>query len=61
LGRRLLLHARPWLYEHRLLIVPDRVIRGLVAAALTELEAVTAQAIRTTGPLQLTCAQFRNF
>jgi TnpA family transposase len=43
---RLLLHARHWLYEHRLLIVHDRVIRGLVAAALTELEAVTAQSIR---------------
>ena len=41
---RLLLHARHWLYEHRLLIVVhDRVIRGLVAAALTELEAVTGQ------------------
>lgn len=35
---RLLLHARHWLYEHRLLIVHDRVIRGLVAAALNELE-----------------------
>jgi hypothetical protein len=47
---RLLLHARHWLYEHRLLIVHDRVIRGLVAAALTELEAVTAQAIRAAVP-----------
>jgi len=27
---RLLLHARHWLYEHRLLIVHDRVIRGLL-------------------------------
>ena len=30
---RLLLHARHWLYEHRLIIVHDRAIRGLVAAA----------------------------
>ena len=42
---RLLLHARHWLYEHRLIIVHDRAIRGLVAAALVELETVTAQAI----------------
>jgi hypothetical protein len=34
----------------RLLIVHDRVIRGLVAAALTELEAATAQAIRAAVP-----------
>jgi len=47
---RLLLHARHWLYEHRLLIVHDRVIRGLVAAALTELEAATAQAVRAAVP-----------
>ena len=47
---RLLLQARHWLYEHRLLIVHDRVIRGLVAAALTELEAATAQAIRAAVP-----------
>jgi hypothetical protein len=47
---RLLLHARHWLYEHRLLIVHDRVIRSLVAAALTELEAVTAQSIRAAAP-----------
>lgn len=45
---RLLLHARHWLYEHRLLIVHDRVIRSLVVAALTELEAVTGQSIRAT-------------
>lgn len=47
---RLLLHARHWLYEHRLLIVHDRVIRSLVAVALTELEAATAQAIRAAVP-----------
>ncbi len=42
---RLLLRARHWLYEHRLIIVHDRAIRALVAAALAELEAATAQAI----------------
>jgi len=47
---RLLLHARHWLYEHRLLIVHERVIRGLMATALTELEAVTAKAIRAAVP-----------
>ncbi len=47
---RLLLHARHWLYEHRLITVHDRAIRGLVAAALVELEAVTAQAIRAAVP-----------
>jgi hypothetical protein len=47
---RLLLQARHWLYEHRLLIVHDRVIRSLVAAALTELETATAQAIRAAVP-----------
>jgi len=36
---RLLLRARHWLYEHRLIIVHDRAIRALVAAALAELEA----------------------
>ena len=50
---RLLLHARHWLYEHRLLIVHDRVIRSLVAVALTELEAATAQAIRAAVPAGL--------
>ncbi len=47
---RLLLRARHWLYEHRLIIVHDRAIRALVAAALAELEAATAQAIRTEVP-----------
>ena len=47
---RLLLHARHWLYGHRLLIVHDRVIRALVAAALVELEGATADSIRTTVP-----------
>ena len=47
---RLLLRARHWLYEHRLIIVHDRAIRALVAAALAELEAATAQAIRAEVP-----------
>ena len=47
---RLLLRARHWLYEHRLIIVHDRAIRALVAAALAELEATTAQAIRAEVP-----------
>ena len=47
---RLLLQARRWLYDHKLLIVHDRVIRGLVAKALTELETVTGQAIRDAVP-----------
>jgi hypothetical protein len=47
---QLLVHARQWLYDHRLLVVRDRVIRALVAAALVELEGVTADAIHTTVP-----------
>ena len=47
---RLLLHARHWLYEHRLIIVHERAIRTLVAAALAELEMVTAQTIRAEVP-----------
>lgn len=49
-GERLLLRARHWLYEHRLIIVHERAIRTLVAAALAELEATTAASIRTTAP-----------
>jgi hypothetical protein len=45
---RLLLLARQWLYDHRLLIVHDRVIRAMVAAALVELEASTGHAIMTS-------------
>jgi len=45
---RLLVYARQWLYEHRLLVVRDRVIRALVAAALVELEGATADTIRAT-------------
>ena len=47
---RLLVLARQWLYDHRLLIVHDRVIRAMVAAALVELEAATSQGILATVP-----------
>ena len=47
---RLLVLARQWLYDHQLLIVHDRVIRAMVAAALVELEAATGEAILTTVP-----------
>jgi len=43
---QLLVFARRWLYEHRLLIVHDRAIRTLIAAALVQLEAQTAAQIR---------------
>jgi len=45
---RLLIHARQWLYDHRLLILHDRVMRGLVATAWVELEQATAVAIRAS-------------
>jgi TnpA family transposase len=47
---RLIVYARQWLYEHRLLVERDRAIRALVAAALRELEDATAASIRTTVP-----------
>jgi hypothetical protein len=47
---RLLVRARQWLYDHRLLIVHDRVIRAMVSAALVELEAATAELILTSVP-----------
>src|SRR5450755_3887926 len=43
---QLLVFARHWMYEHRLLIVHDRAIRALIAAALVHLEAETAAQIR---------------
>lgn len=43
---QLLVFARHWLYEHRLLIVHDRSIRILIAAALVKLETQTAAQIR---------------
>ena len=55
---QLLVFARHWLYEHRLLIVHDRAIRTLIAAALVHLEAETAAQIRTEvqpGVLQRWC------
>lgn len=42
---QLLIFARRWLYEHRLLIVHDRAIRALIATALVALEAETAALI----------------
>ena len=38
---QLLVRARQWLYEHRLLVVHDRAIRALIAAAPAQLEAET--------------------
>jgi len=42
---QLLVRARQWLYEHKLLIVHDRAIRALIATALTQLEAGTSSRI----------------
>ncbi len=42
---QLLVRARQWLHQHRLLIVHERAIRTLIAAALQQLEAETAAAI----------------
>jgi TnpA family transposase len=44
---QLLVRARQWLYEHRLLIVHNRAIRSLIATALTQFEAEMGAAIRT--------------
>jgi len=44
---QLLVRARQWLYEHRLMIVHDRAIRTLIAAALAQLEAETGAMIRS--------------
>ena len=44
---QLLVRARQGLYEHRLLIVHDRAIRTLIAAALTQFEAEMDAAIRS--------------
>ena len=43
---QLLVFARHWLYKHRRLIVHDRAIRTLIAAALVHLESETAAQIR---------------
>ena len=47
--KRLLVLVRQWLYEHRLLIVHDRVIRVMAAAALVEPEAQSAVRTRASG------------
>ncbi len=47
---QLLVRARQWLYEHQLLIMHDRAIRTLIAAALTQFEAETCSTIRETIP-----------
>jgi TnpA family transposase len=44
---QLLAFARRWLFEHLLLIVHDRAIRSLIAAALAQVETETAAAIRS--------------
>ncbi len=44
---QLLVRARQWLYEHRLLIVHNRAIRSLIATALTQFKAEMGAAIRT--------------
>lgn len=43
---RLLSHARRWLYEHQVLLVHERPLRGLVSAALAEFEAEITAALR---------------
>jgi Domain of unknown function (DUF4158) len=40
--------ARRWLYEHRLLIVHDRALRAMIAAAATQLETELAHEIQAT-------------
>ena len=47
---QLLVRARQWLYKNKLLIVRDRAIRTLIAAALKELEAETRVAIQAAVP-----------
>ena len=47
---RLLSYAHQWLYQHRLIIVHERAIRSLVAAALTELESGACASIHSAVP-----------
>lgn len=49
---QLIVFARRWLYEHRLLIVHDRAIRALIAAALARFEAETSASIRSEVPAE---------
>lgn len=45
---RLLLFARRWLYEHRLLIVHDRMLRKMIAASVQQFETDLAAAIQAS-------------
>ena len=47
---QLVVFARRWLYEHRLLIVHDRAIRALIAAALARFDVQTSASIRSVVP-----------
>ena len=47
---RLLVFARRWLYEHSLLVVHDRAIRAMIAAALAQLQTRTAGRIQIEVP-----------
>ena len=47
---QLLVFARRWLYGHRLLIVHDRAILAVIAAALARFEAGTSASIRSEVP-----------
>jgi Domain of unknown function (DUF4158) len=44
---QLMRFARHWLYEHKLLIPPDRALRSIITNALHALERETAEAIKT--------------
>ena len=50
---QLLVFARRWLYQNKILIPRDRDIRALVTAALIQLEEETAKAITTAVPMEL--------
>ena len=50
---QLLVFARRWLYQNKILILRDRDIRVLVTAALAQLEEETAKGIATTVPVEL--------
>ena len=50
---QLLVFARRWLYQNKILILRDRDIRVLVTAALAQLEEETAKAITAAVPMEL--------
>jgi hypothetical protein len=50
---QLLVFARRWLYQNKILILRDRDIRVLVTAALAQLEEETAKAITVAVPMEL--------